>query len=123
MNHVMTPRPTDSAAAVAGKHWSKSHLLFREGNVGPNLLFPRRANNVYRPRVDFHSIADNVETDLKNDPQTFSMTWIDELIERENILRRSEGERYTSQTSFSRVPIVRDAAICAMSSPALPIPL
>jgi hypothetical protein len=59
----------------------------------------RKATDVYKPRVDFHSFRGNVETDLKNLPST-NQAWIDELIGHESTVRRSEGERYTKQINL-----------------------
>jgi hypothetical protein len=56
----------------------------------------RKATDLYRPRIDFHSFRGNVETDLKNTAGV-NQAWIDELIGHESIIRRSEGERYTKK--------------------------
>jgi hypothetical protein len=75
----------------------------RSAAFSDRFTYYRRAVNVYRPRVDFHSFRGNVETDLKN-TDGINQAWIDELIGHESIIRRSEGDRYTKKI---RLPILR----------------
>jgi hypothetical protein len=75
----------------------------RSAAFSDRFAYYRRAIDVYRPRVDFHSFRGNVETDLKN-TAGINTAWIDELIGHESIIRRSEGDRYTKKI---RLPILR----------------
>jgi hypothetical protein len=76
----------------------------RSAAFSDRFSYYRRAIGVHRPRIDFHSFRGNVETDLKNNLQAFSVAWIDELIGHESLIRRSEGERYTKKIAL---PILR----------------
>jgi hypothetical protein len=71
----------------------------RSAAFGDRFTYYRKSIEVYRPRVDFHSLRGNAETDLKNlkNLPDIKSAWIDELIGHESIIRRSEGERYTKQ--------------------------
>jgi hypothetical protein len=54
----------------------------------------RKKTGVLRPRVDFKSYRDTVQTVLSN-TEGINAGWIDELIGHDSIIRRSEGARYT----------------------------
>ena len=53
-----------------------------------------------RPRVDFKSYRDTVQTVLSN-TEGVNAGWIDELIGHNSIIRQSEGARYTKHLYMS----------------------
>ena len=62
----------------------------------------RKQVGVLRPRVDFKSYRDTVQTVLSN-TEGINAGWIDELIGHDSIIRQSEGARYTKGVYMSHL--------------------